>query len=89
MCTDASAAKCIAMREGLGKSRHVEVAQLWVQEEVRNGEVKMTKIKGTDNPADILTKHVSSEVLSRHLGRLGHRIRDDRHTEMPHTSHLN
>ena len=32
--TDASAAKGIASRRGLGKVRHIEVNQLWVQERV-------------------------------------------------------
>ena len=46
ICTDASAAKGIATRVGLGKLRHVEVAQLWVQDKVRKGEIKMVKING-------------------------------------------
>ena len=32
--TDSSAAKRIASRRGLGKVRHIEVNQLWVQEKV-------------------------------------------------------
>ena len=40
MFTDSSAALGTASRMGLGKVRHIEVAQLWVQEKVRQGEVK-------------------------------------------------
>ena len=34
---DSSAAKGIAERTGLGKVRHIEVNQLWIQEKVRDG----------------------------------------------------
>ena len=39
--TDASAAKGIASRKGLGKIRHIEVNQLWLQDKVANGEVEI------------------------------------------------
>ena len=61
----------IAFRKGLGKVRHIEVCQLWLQEKVRKGVIKLIKIKGTENPADLLTKYLGNEVLQGHLGRLG------------------
>ena len=42
--TDASAAKGIASRRGLGKIRHIEVHQLWVQDKVASGEVEVRKV---------------------------------------------
>ena len=60
--TDASAAKGIASRRGLGKVRHIEVNQLWVQEKVSTGEITTRKIGTKDNLADALTKHVEAEV---------------------------
>ncbi len=53
---DSSAAKGIAQRTGLGKVRHIEVNQLWVQEKVREGTFEICKVKGIDNLADALTK---------------------------------
>ena len=44
--TDASAAKGIASRRGLGKVRHIEVHQLWVQDKVASGEVEVRKVDG-------------------------------------------
>ena len=44
--TDASAAKGIAARRGLGKIRHIEVHQLWLQEKVNNGSIEVMKVKG-------------------------------------------
>ena len=41
--TYSTAAKGIAFRKGLGKVRHIEVCQLWLQEKVRNGVIKLVK----------------------------------------------
>ena len=53
--TDASAAKGIATRRGLGKIRHIEVHQLWLQEKVTRGVIEVMKVKGEGNLADALT----------------------------------
>ena len=37
--TDATAARGIAMRRGMGKVRHIEVSQLWVQDRVARGDI--------------------------------------------------
>ena len=58
VCTDASAAKGIASRRGLGKVRHIEVNQLWIQERVASGDIEVIKVDGSSNLADALTKHV-------------------------------
>ena len=68
--TDSSAAIGIANRTGLGKVRHLAVHLLWLQEKVRSGEVCLTKIVGSINPADLMTKHVSGECLVRHSSAL-------------------
>ena len=44
--TDASAAKGIASRRGLGKTRHIQVHYLWVQERVGNGDIILKKVWG-------------------------------------------
>ena len=59
--TDASAAKGIATRKGLGKVRHIEVNQLWLQDRVATGEIEIMKVKGEVNLADALTKHVEGD----------------------------
>ena len=43
---DSSAAKGIAERTGLGKVRHIEVNQLWIQEKVREGRIQLVKVEG-------------------------------------------
>ncbi len=44
--SDARAAIGIASRRGLGRVRHIEVAQLWIQEKVANGQFKFIKVSG-------------------------------------------
>ena len=61
--TDASAAKGIASRRGLGKTRHIQVHFLWVQERVGNGDIVLKKCWGGENPADLLTKNLNRQTM--------------------------
>ena len=54
--SDARAAIWIAMRRGVGKVRHIEVHQLWLQDRVGRGDFKVIKIPGESTPAAALTK---------------------------------
>ena len=65
--SDAAAAIGICRRRGLGRVRHLAVANLWVQDRLRTGDFELHKIAGSLNPADILTKHVDWGLLKRHL----------------------
>ena len=69
--TDSSAAEGISKRSGIGKVRHLAVAQLWVQERLRAREFWLFKISGDYNPADLLTKHVARDHLLRHSAAMG------------------
>ena len=53
---DASAARAMATRQGVGRVRHLEVRHLWLQEVVRRGAVQVRQVPGRANPADVLTK---------------------------------
>jgi hypothetical protein len=68
--TDATAAIGMCRRRGLGKVRHLDVADLWAQDKVRTGAVMLVKIAGAENPADIMTKHVDRTLLVKHLAKL-------------------
>ena len=63
--TDSSAAKGIASRRGLGKIRHIEVNQLWLQDQVARNKIQLFKVRGEDNFADSLTKHAGTERVSQ------------------------
>ena len=81
--TDASAAVGIANRTGLGKVRHIEVNQLWLQSKVRDGIVVIKKVDGEKNLSDALTKHVDGKKLEWHVKELGGEVRRGRHPLMP------
>ena len=51
--SDATAAIGIARRRGMGKVRHLDCTDLWVQEVVRSCRVELLKISGAENPADV------------------------------------
>ena len=60
---DASAAVGIVMRKGLGKVKHIEVTQVWLQEKVAEGLISVMKVGAKENVSGGLTKGVSgSEV---------------------------
>ena len=59
--TDATTGKSLASRRGLGKVRHIEVAELWVQQAVRDERIQIRQTKGTFNTADMFTKHLGRQ----------------------------
>ena len=85
--TDATAAIGICRRRGLGKIRHLHVADLWVQDRLRKGDFALTKVPGQDNPADILTKHVPKDVMLRHMHFMGLRAESGRARSAPTLQH--
>ena len=53
---DASATMGLVNRRGLGKAKHVDVQNLWIQGASKSGRF-VTKMVGTSvNPADLMTK---------------------------------
>ena len=81
--TDASAAIGIANRIGIGKIRHIETNQLWLQQKVLEGKLVVSKVKGEDNLADALTKPVDGKLLTEHLARVGSILPEGRHALAP------
>jgi hypothetical protein len=81
--TDASAAKGIATRRGIGRVRHIEVHQLWVQDKVAAGELEIVKIPTHANPADNLTKYLGREDVQKHICSTSAFISAGRHHLMP------
>ena len=69
--TDSAAAKSFVSKRGLGKMRHLELRDLWLQREVGEGKVVVKKVAGSKNPADTMTKFLSRAELQDRLERLG------------------
>ena len=80
---DAVAAIGIVRRQGLGRIRHLAVADLWVQQRAKAKEVAYTKVEGAQNTSDMLTKAVDRETQERHLQNLGMEFREGRHRCTP------
>ena len=75
---DSSAAIGIAYRQGLGKVRHLDVQQLWVQQRVLSKELKLLKVMGVDNIADMMTKHLAADLIKSICGQMGFAALDGR-----------
>ena len=65
--TDSSAAKSFVSRRGLGKMRHIEIRVLWMQKEVLEGKVLVSKVAGKENPADLMTKILGVQDIKLRL----------------------
>ena len=76
--SDASAAIGISNRIGSGKVRHIEVTQLWLQEKVSNGQVRLNKVGTEENLADALTKGVDAATIATHVKGVSMELREDR-----------
>ena len=71
VCGDSTAAIAFASRRGLGRQKHVMTRYLWVQHAVKSKRISLLKVDTKENVADTLTKPLSSQVIQRHLKRMG------------------
>ena len=85
--TDATAAIGICRRRGLGKIRHLHVSDLWVQDRLKRKDFTLTKVAGANNPADLLTKHVSRDIMKKHMDMIGIRPEVGRAGSAPTLKH--
>ena len=66
--SDSNAAIGIAHRDGLGgRCTHIKVQYLWIQSKIRSKELGLRKVLGTENPADLMTKPLSSDLFDKYL----------------------
>ena len=82
--TDSSAARGIIHRAGLGKLRHLETGYEWLQSAVKAKKLQVRKVLGTENPADLLTKHLASADMWKHLEKLQMMPEGGRTGAVPH-----
>ena len=81
--TDSSAARGIIHRAGLGKLRHLETGYLWLQAAVKAKKLQVRKVLGTENPADLLTKHLAAADMWKNLEKLHMAPEDGRSKAVP------
>ena len=87
--SDATAALGIAKRRGLGKIRHLHCTDLWIQERVRNKDLELHKVLGSENPADIFTKYVGAAIMEKALNKMNLFFMEGRAKMAPDTMGLN
>ena len=75
--TDSSAAKSFVSRRGLGKMRHLQIRDLWLQKEVVDGLLEVEKLAGTENPADLMTKILGVGEIRDRLKRMNLRLEEE------------
>ena len=63
--------------------RHLRTQGLWVQEARVTGRLSYLKVLGTKNPSDILTKHVDSALLDKHLETISAKVAGGRADSAP------
>ena len=68
--TDSTAAIGMCSRTGVGKTRHIQVRWLWIQDAIREKLVRLRKVRGTDNEADMGTKDFDGPTHHRLLQKL-------------------
>ena len=68
---DSSAAIGVLQRKGIGKIRHLDVADLWLQTAIRNKKMTVEKIEGSANDVDLLSKPLTSNGIQSIMERMG------------------
>ena len=71
MFMDASAEIGALRRQGLGRMRHVEVKELWMQEAITRKRLTLSKVPGKENTSDIGTKPLNEEDLVKIVWAVG------------------
>lgn len=69
--SDSSSGLSFSTRRGLGKMRHIHTRCLWLQDAVAGKTLRVAKVKGESNPADVLTKAVPEASMMRVCTELG------------------
>ncbi|CAE6933000.1 unnamed protein product [Symbiodinium sp. CCMP2592] len=70
--TDSQSAVDLLKGEDLPRrSRHIEIRIAWLREHLRSGRIQLRWLRGTVNPADLLTKCLPTRMHVLHRERLG------------------
>ena len=68
LVNDAKATEHVLHRHGIGIVKHIDVAHLWLQDEVELNRLKVRRVKSEDTLADIGTKALSNKNYRKTWG---------------------
>ena len=74
VASDSSAARGLASKRGLSKTRHIATRFLWLQEKVRRKEIRLIKVATVDNRGDLFTKCLAGPRQDLLVSRLALRM---------------
>ena len=69
---DASATMCLVNRRGLGKAKHVDMQNVWIQEGSKLGWFATKKVDTSVNRADLMTKPIPKARIGQLMSLMGH-----------------
>ena len=77
LAIDAKAIEHILHRQGIGKLKHIDVAYLWVQDEIRSQRLRVRRVRSEENVADMGTNPISKTVIVKLCLTLGNTNMDE------------
>jgi hypothetical protein len=71
LLSDSSSAVAVTFRRGLGRLRHLDVRQLWLQQQQRDGAITIGQVDTDNNIADLFTKALGNPRFRRLVASFG------------------
>ena len=72
LAIDAKATEHFLHRKGIGKLKHIDVAYMWAQEEIRSQRLRVCRVSSGENNADLGTKPLGKAVIAKHCLAMGY-----------------
>ena len=73
----------VVARKGVGEVRHLDTNMLWVQEKAARKEIIYGKVKGVENPADLMTKGLAIVSIEKHCKEMNMEFTEGRSAIAP------
>ena len=76
--TDSSSGLAVGSRRELGRFWHVQTRNLWVQQRVQEGDLRLKEEPGDTNVSDALAKSLDERRMAKLLTMMGYEFREGR-----------
>lgn len=75
MYMDSSSAIALSNKEGLGRAKHIAVQDLWLQDALKLKRLRLNKVSGDENLADLGTKNLCAGKIDYFMRQMGYIFR--------------
>ena len=72
LIVDAKGTEHILHRHRIGKMKHIDVAHVWLQNEVKSNRFRVRRVKSENNLVDTGTKATSKQITRKHAISMGY-----------------